>query len=246
MQCCILTLYPDMFPGPLGHSIAGTALHKDHWSLTTINIRDYAEGKHQQVDDTPYGGGAGMVMKPDVVARAINAAFEQLPDAQLIHLSPRGTTLTQSLAKHTVNAHDQFIFLCGRFEGIDERIIEHYKPQEISIGDYVLFGGELAAMVIIETMLRYVPNILGNPETHADESFTIGENCAGLLEYPHYTKPPIWNGVAVPNVLTSGNHSAIAAWRKSQAEKVTHKRRPDLWDAYKKEHANKDGNGDGR
>ncbi len=244
MRCIALTLYPDMFPGALGHALAGAALTKGLWSLDTINIRDYATDKHQRVDDTPYGGGAGMVMKADVVARAIDAAFEQLPHARLIHLTPRGTPLTQPLVQSTVSEHQDFIFLCGRFEGIDERVIEQYQPLEISIGDFVLFGGELAAMVMMEAMLRYIPDVLGNPDTHAEESFTIGQDCAGLLEYPHYTKPPIWNGKHVPDVLTSGHHGAIAAWRQAEAEAITRKRRPDLWEEYTQADTAKRGDGE--
>jgi tRNA (guanine37-N1)-methyltransferase len=236
MKCCILTLFPDMFPGVLGHSVTGNALEKGLWSLSALNLRDFGQGKHAQVDDTPYGGGAGMVMKPDVIASAIDAAYMLLPDATLIYLTPRGSLLTQATIEglmHAPATSQRYIFLCGRFEGIDQRVLDAYQPLEISIGDYVLCGGELAAMVMIEAMLRYVPGVLGNPETHWEESFTIGSESACLLEYPHYTKPPVWNGRDVPEVLTSGNHARIASWRRGCAEQITQERRPDLWERYK-------------
>jgi tRNA (guanine37-N1)-methyltransferase len=232
-----------MFPSALGVSIAGTAQQKGLWSLSTLNLRDFAYGKHRLVDDTPYGGGAGMVMKPDVVAASIDAAYEILPDATLICPSPRGRVLTQCLVGELMQqkneaAERQFIFLCGRFEAIDQRVLDAYQPLEISIGDYVLFGGELAAMVMMEAMLRQVEGVLGNPHTHADESFGIGAESACLLEYPHYTKPPVWEDRSVPEVLTSGNHAHIASWRKTQAEAVTKERRPDLWKQYIKGNSN--------
>jgi len=255
LSATILTLYPEMFPGPLGHSLAGRALQEGLWRLETLNIRDFAFDKHKTVDDTPYGGGAGMVMKPDVVAAAIEAAKTKHPEATLIHFTPRGRVLTQGLVKemtglpdnrmtgkqssgHPVirsSGHPSLILLCGRFEGIDERLIQYYQPLEISIGDYVLLGGELAAMVLLEAMVRLLPGVVGNPETHAEESFDLDEDSALLLEYPHYTKPPKWQGMGVPEVLTSGNHARISAWRRGEAERITHERRPDIWKKYKGE-----------
>ncbi len=235
MRFCIITLFPEMFPGPLGISITGSALAQGKWSLTTISLRDHAVGKHRLVDDTPYGGGAGMVMRPDVIAAAIDAALTVLPDALLVLPSPRGKLLTQATGKELIADYGDIIFLCNRFEGIDQRVIDAYRPLEISIGDYILSGGELAAMVIMETMLRHEEGILGNPATHDEESFTIGEENACLLEYPHYTKPPVWNGVSVPDVLISGNHARIKKWRREEAERITQARRPDLWERWQKD-----------
>ncbi len=242
MHCLTLTLFPDMFPGALGHSLPGAALNKGLWACETLDIRAFAYGKHANVDDTPYGGGAGMVMRPDVVGAAIEAAYERLPNAQLIYLTPRGTPLTQSLVTQTMQCNSQqFIFLCGRFEGIDERVIQEYQPLEVSIGDYVLFGGELAAQVMMEAMLRHVPGVLGNQDTHDEESFSIGKESACLLEYPHYTKPPVWRDRAVPDVLVSGHHGNVAKWRHERAEAITRERRNDLWNAYKAAQAGQDG-----
>lgn len=237
LNALILTLFPEMFPGPLGHSLPGKALEKGLWSLETLQIRGFALDKHHTVDDTPYGGGAGMVMKPDVVGRAIEAARTKLPDAKLVYFTPRGKPLTQGMAKELAAGGERrvasdFILLCGRFEGIDERIVDYYQPLEISLGDFVLFGGEVAAMAFLEALLRQVPGALGNPETHGEESFDYGEESALLLEYPHYTKPPSWQGLTVPEALISGHHSRISGWRKEQAEKVTRERRPDLWELY--------------
>lgn len=385
LQVIVLTLFPEMFPGPLGVSLAGKALKDGLWTLEAMNIRDFAEGRHANVDDTPYGGGAGMVMRPDVVGRAIDAALEKLPGATLIHLTPRGTPLTQGLVRelvqgasepvgceepphpyplpvgerelrHTLTplarnlrvqsteaekalwkllrsrqfagckfrrqhqvgpyiadficishrliieadggqhtetkdaARDEYlksqglrilrfwnhdilqnmegvahqiqqaltdtpspprgegrgegadestrlILLCGRFEGIDERINDHYKPLEISLGDFVLFGGEVAAMALLEATLRQCEGALGNPQTLEEESFSIGENSALLLEYPHYTKPPLWKGLSVPEALLSGHHAKIRQWRREQAEAITRERRPDLIEAH---HAKRD------
>ncbi|MFO1241964.1 MAG: tRNA (guanosine(37)-N1)-methyltransferase TrmD [Rickettsiales bacterium] len=240
MKVIILTLYPEMFPGPLGHSLPGKALADGIWAYETIHIRDFATDKHRTVDDTPYGGGAGMVMKPDVVAAAIDAAKAKLPDARVIHFTPRGQVLTQGMIKEIFTLPSReghispsFILLCGRFEGIDQRVIDHYQMLEISIGDYVLFGGELASMVFLEAALRHIPGMVGNPETLDEESFSIGKESALLLEYPQYTKPPSWRGHDVPEVLTSGHHERISTWRRNQAEAVTKERRPDLWIKYK-------------
>ncbi len=237
MHFHILTLYPEMFPATLAHSITGAAMRAGNWQLTTSNIRDFATDKHRTVDDTPYGGGAGMVLKADVMAASIDAAIKQLPQAKLIFLTPKGEPLKQAMVQElTAHSPQEYIIICGRFEGIDERIIQHYQPLELSIGDYILCGGELPALVLMEAMLRYLPNMLGNHDTLNEESFTIGKKNAGLLEYPHYTKPPYWNGIAVPEVLTSGNHVAIKNWRIKQALLVTKERRTDLWHEYSKTH----------
>ncbi len=235
----ILTLYPKMFPGVLGFSLAGRALENDLWRLNAINIRDFATDKQHTVDDVTCGGGAGMVMKPDVVGRAIEAAEAQNIGARLVHLTPRGVPFTQKIAEELAQ-ESGIILLCGRFEGIDERVNIHYQPLELSIGDYVLFGGEVAAMVVLEAILRQLPNILGNKDTLEEESFCIGEENTGLLEYSHYTKPPSWqasNGdvLSVPEVLLSGNHAKIKQWRQMEAERITRLRRPDLWERYQQD-----------
>lgn len=232
MHFLFLTLYPEIFPATLGYGVAGRALKAKTWSYDTLNIRNFATDKHNKVDDTPYGGGAGMVMKADVLASAIDAAQHMLPNAPLLLPSPHGKILTQPYSHQLASTHNTYIFICGRFEAIDQRIIHHYQPLEVSIGDYILFGGEVASLTIAESMLRYVDGVLGNPDTHHEESFMIGKDCAGLLEYPHYTKPPLWNGYHVPEVLTSGNHQRINAWRRAQAEAVTQEKRPDLWKEY--------------
>lgn len=238
LQVIVLTLFPQMFPGPLGFSLAGKALKEGLWTLEAMNIRDFAEGRHANVDDTPYGGGAGMVMRPDVVGRAIDAALEKLPGATLVHLTPRGIPLTQRLVRSPLaTPHSQLILLCGRFEGIDERINDHYKPLEVSLGDFVLYGGEVAAMALLEAVVRQCEGALGNPQTLEEESFSIGENSALLLEYPHYTKPPLWRGLNVPEALLSGHHVRIRQWRREQAEALTRERRPDIWTAH---HAKQD------
>jgi len=222
----ILTLFPEMFPGPLGHSIAGKALKNGLWNLQTSQIRSFAVDKHQTVDDTPYGGGAGMVMRADVLEAAIADACAQMPVATLIYFTPRGVPLTQKLAQDL--SRKQLILLCGRYEGVDERLLEARKPLEISIGDYVLSGGEIAAFVLLDACVRLLPGVMGTPESMSEESFSLTTDFAGLLEYPHYTKPPIWNGRAVPDVLLSGHHADIRNWRLREAEKVTESRRPDL------------------
>lgn len=218
----VLTLFPDMFPGPLGISLVGQALAAGLWSLTTLQIRDFGLGKHRQVDDTPAGGGAGMVLRADVLGPALDAARSGNPDAPLIYLSPRGRTLDQELAK-TLAAGPGAVLLAGRFEGIDERVIAGRQLLEISIGDYVLSGGELAAMVLIDTCVRLLPGVLGAAESLASESFE-----SGLLEYPQYTRPREWEGKSIPDVLLSGDHKAIEAWRRAESLRVTAERRPDL------------------
>ena len=221
-QACVLTLFPEMFPGPLGFSLAGQALEAGRWALEAINIRDFAVDKHRSVDDTPAGGGAGMVMRPDVLAAAIDGARSRHPDLPLILLSPRGARLTQARVRE-LGAASGAILICGRFEGIDERVIEARELEEISIGDYVLSGGEPAAVVLIDAVVRLLPGVMGAADSGAEESFE-----AGLLEYPHYTRPRLWEGRAIPEVLLSGDHGRIATWRREQAEAVTRARRPDL------------------
>jgi tRNA (guanine37-N1)-methyltransferase len=228
-RATILTLFPSMFPGPLGQSLAGRALSEGIWSLETRDIRDSTTDKHRSVDDTPFGGGAGMVMRPDVVTSALAAAQDGRPT---LYLSPRGRRFTQADAQ-SYAAGAGLILLCGRYEGIDQRAIDSSGAEEISVGDYVLSGGELPAMVLLDAIIRLLPGVMGAADSAEEESFS-----AGLLEYPHYTRPADWNGRAVPPVLLSGNHAAIAAWRQAEAEKLTRERRPDMWAAYTRAIAN--------
>jgi tRNA (guanine37-N1)-methyltransferase len=220
-RASVLTLFPDIFPGPLSASLAGKALAAGVWSLDTIDIRAFATDKHRTVDDTPAGGGPGMVMKPDVLARAIDATAKD--DRPRLLLSPRGTQLTQ--ARVEALAHGPGIVLvCGRFEGVDERVIAARALEEVSIGDYVLSGGETAALVLIDACVRLLPGVMGAPASGAEESFANG-----LLEYPQYTRPQVWEGKPIPDVLLGGDHRKIAAWRRGEAERLTRERRPDLW-----------------
>ena len=225
-QVKIFTLYPDFFPGILSKGIYGRAIEKSLWNLDVINIRDYAKDKHKTVDDTPYGGGEGMVLKPDVVAKALDQNLKK--NEKIIYLTPKGKTFDQNKAKKFLN-DKKINILCGHFEGIDQRVIESRGIEEISIGDYILSGGETAAYVILDSILRLVPGVLGNENSYKDESF---EN--GLLEYPQYTKPQIWEKTPAPEVLLSGDHSKTKDWRLSQSEAITRHRRPDLWQKYKK------------
>lgn len=220
----VLTLFPEAFPGPLGISLLGQAREAGIWSLDAIQIRDFGLGRHRQVDDTPAGGGAGMVLRADVLGPALDHARERAPDAPLIYLSPRGTPLTQKLARD-LSEGPGVTLLAGRFEGIDQRIIDAKGLKEISIGDYVLAGGELAAMVLIEACVRLLPGVLGASESLASESFETG-----LLEYPQYTKPREWEGRPIPDILLSGDHKKIEEWRRRQSEALTQARRPDLID----------------
>jgi tRNA (guanine37-N1)-methyltransferase len=218
----VLTIFPDMFPGPLGVSLVGTALENGLWQLDCVDIRDFGLTKHRTIDDTPAGGGAGMVMRADVLASAIDHAREDMPDVPLIYLSPRGRPLTQARV-HELAAGPGAILLAGRFEGVDERVIEARGLEEISIGDYVLSGGELAAMVLIDACVRLLPGVLGAEASLSEESFE-----SDLLEYPQYTRPRDWEGRAIPDILLSGDHKRIAAWRRAEAERLTRARRPDL------------------
>ena len=230
-QATILTLFPEMFPGPLGASLPGKALKDGLWRLEALDIRSFATDKHSTVDDTPYGGGAGMVMRPDVVAAAIHGVEAQFgKPARKIYLSPRGRVLDQALVKELA-VEPSLLLLCGRYEGVDQRVLDSEALEEISIGDYVLAGGEVAAMVLLEACVRLLPGVLGNATTTQEESFE-----AGLLEYPHYTRPAVWNGMGVPEILLSGHHAMVNEWRQKQAEEITKARRPDLWSIYTKKH----------
>ncbi len=223
-RATVLTIFPDMFPGPLGESLAGKAAARGLWSLAAVDIRDYAADKHRAVDDTPAGGGPGMVMKPDVVARAIDAVAAD--DRPRLLMSPRGRLLTQARVRELAGGPGIAV-VCGRFEGIDERVIAGRGLEEVSIGDYVLSGGEIAAMAVIDACVRLIPGVMGRQASGAEESFADG-----LLEYPQFTRPQMWEGRAIPEVLTSGDHGKVEAWRRDEARRITRERRPDLWTAY--------------
>lgn len=224
----IVTLFPDMFPGPLGVSIMGRAHDKGVWQLATTQIRDFAVDKHKTVDDTPYGGGAGMLMRPDVVAAAVRSAKSETPNSKVVYLSPAGEKFDQSKARELVKS-EGLILLCGHYEGVDQRAIDAEVDEELSIGDYVLTGGEMAAMVMVDAVVRNLPGVLGNNTTLHEESFDIScEEGKPLLEYPHYTRPAVWEGREVPEVLTTGHHKNIQKWRHDQALARTQRRRPDL------------------
>jgi tRNA (guanine37-N1)-methyltransferase len=223
-RASVLTIFPEMFPGPLGASLSGKALAVGAWALDIVDIRQFATDKHRSVDDTPAGGGPGMVMKPDVLGRAIDAIAADTRPRLL--LSPRGAPLTQARVE-ALTAGPGVVLVCGRFEGVDERVIAARGLEEVSIGDYVLSGGELAAMAAIDACVRLLPGVMGAPASSAEESFADG-----LLEYPHYTRPQVWEDRAIPEVLVSGDHGKIAAWRRAEAERLTKERRPDLWAAF--------------
>ena len=232
----VLTLFPEMFPGSLGQSLAGRALESGIWSLETVDIRGFARDKHGSVDDAPFGGGAGMVMRADILADAIDAtrakaARERVGEAEqaalpTLYLSPRGAPLNQSRVRELAKGAGA-VLLCGRYEGVDQRVLEAREVEEVSIGDFVLSGGEPAAVCLLDAVVRLLPGVVGGPEALAEESFS-----QGLLEYPHYTRPRHWEGRAVPEVLLSGHHERIADWRHGQSEKITKARRGDLWDRY--------------
>ena len=225
-QAQVFTLYPEVFPGPLSRGLYGKALSSDLWKLKVVNIRDSADDKHKTVDDKPYGGGTGMLLKADVLAKSLDENRNE--NERILYLSPKGKKFDQNLAKELADEKSLSI-ICGHFEGVDERILSTRNIEEVSIGDYVLSGGETAAYVVIDSILRLLPGVLGNENSKLDETF---EN--GLLEYPQYTKPQIWEEKAVPDVLLSGDHNKIKHWRLSQSEAITRDRRPDLWEKYKK------------
>lgn len=225
----VLTLYPEMFPGPLGSALAGKALEKGIWGLETVQIRDFATDRHRSVDDTPAGGGPGMVLRADVVGRALDSIGADSRPRLL--MSPRGRPLTQGFVRDLA-AGPGLVALCGRFEGVDERVIEGRELIEVSVGDYVLSGGEVAAMIVLDAVVRLLDGVMGQRESGCEESFETG-----LLEYPHYTRPQVWEERRIPEVLTSGDHKAIARWRHAQSEAITRDRRPDLWRAWEAAHA---------
>ena len=225
-QAQVFTLYPEFFPGPLAKGLYGKALSNKLWKLNVVNIRDAATDKHKTVDDTPYGGGTGMLLKPDILAKSIDQRVKK--DERIFYLSPRGKKFDQKFARD-LSKEKSISLICGHFEGVDERILDTRNIEEISIGDYVLSGGETAALVVLDSILRLLPGVLGNEKSAINETF---EN--GLLEYPQYTKPQIWEEKSVPEVLLSGDHAKIKDWRLSQSEAITRDRRPDLWQKYKK------------
>jgi tRNA (guanine37-N1)-methyltransferase len=225
-KASILTLYPEMFPGPLGHSLSGRGLEKGLWDLEARQIRDSATDKHRSVDDTPSGGGAGMVLRADILAKAIDAAAPAEDPRPRILMSPRGAPFTQKKA-HQLAEGPGAIIVCGRFEGVDQRVIDARNLEEISIGDYILSGGEIGAITMLDAIIRLIPGVMGNMESADTESFETG-----LLEHPHYTRPAEFEGLGIPEVLTGGNHKKIAEWRQTESEKLTQARRPDLWARY--------------
>jgi len=230
----VITLFPEAFPGVLGQSLTGRALDQGLWALETINLRQFGEGRHRNVDDTPAGGGAGMVLRPDIVGAALKQAAAGTPADRaawpVVYLSPRGNRFDQAMARRFAQAGG-ITLLCGRFEGVDERVLEHFRVDEVSLGDFVLTGGEIAAQALIDATVRLIPRVLGNQASTEEESFS-----EGLLEHPQYTKPAVWEGRAIPEILLSGHHANIASWRKAMAERLTKERRPDLWRAYCAKH----------
>ncbi|MEE2969384.1 MAG: tRNA (guanosine(37)-N1)-methyltransferase TrmD [Pseudomonadota bacterium] len=228
-RATVLTIFPEMFPGPLGCSLAGRALEDGIWSLETVDIRGFARDKHGSVDDAPFGGGPGMVMRPDIVADALEAKTES--EGAVIYMSPRGRALDQARVRE-IASDPSVTLLCGRFEGIDARVMDEFEIDEVSLGDFVLSGGEPAAIALIDACVRLLPGVVGQDESLAEESFE-----RGLLEYPQYTRPQSWRDRAVPEILLSGHHEKVKAWRQDQAEKITRERRPDLWQRYVAERA---------
>lgn len=223
----LVTLFPEVFPGVLGHSLTGRALKEGLWQLETIHLREFGEGRHRNVDDTPAGGGAGMVLRADVMGRALDDARGRIaPEAPILYLSPRGRPFDQAMAR-SLAAGPGATLICGRFEGLDERVIEEYGIAEVSLGDFVMTGGEIAAQALIDAAVRLLPGVLGNAASAEEESFS-----SGLLEHPHYTRPAEWRGRGIPEILLSGNHARIAEWRRAQSEALTRARRPDLWAAH--------------
>ncbi|MCP5361802.1 MAG: tRNA (guanosine(37)-N1)-methyltransferase TrmD [Hyphomicrobiales bacterium] len=230
-KASILTIFPEMFPGPLGCSNVGKALEKGLWELETLNIRDFAEDKHATVDDRPFGGGAGMVMRPDILGKALDHALAHASGTpRIIYPSPRGRVLDQACVEEMIT-HSHIMVICGRYEGIDQRVLDHYAVEEISLGDFILSGGEIASMALIDACVRRLPGVLSNALSCEQESFGHGA-FGNLLEYPHFTRPATWQGQTVPEVLLSGDHAAVEAWRKAQSEALTQERRKDLWEEY--------------
>jgi tRNA (guanine37-N1)-methyltransferase len=232
----IITLFPGAFPGVLGESLMGKALKDGLWQLQTFDLRDYGIGKHKNVDDTPAGGGAGMVLRADVLEAAINDARANVKGVMpILYLSPRGKPMDQAMMRGLAANTDGVTLLCGRFEGVDERILDHFGIQEVSLGDFVMTGGELAAQALIDATVRLLPGVLGNADSAVEESFSNG-----LLEHPQYTKPALWQGRDIPDVLRSGNHAKIAQWRTDTSMQITQDRRPDVWEAYQKKQLDRD------
>lgn len=231
----ILTIFPDMLPGALAHSLVGQALDQGRWSLETVNIRDFATDRHKSVDDIPFGGGAGMVMRPDVVASALDHVRSARSDLPQLYVTPRGRPLTQDRIESLAKGPG-VVVLCGRFEGVDQRVVEARGLEEVSLGDFVMSGGELAAMALIDACVRLLPGVIGAPGSLVEESFN-----EDLLEYPQFTRPNNWEGRAVPDILLSGHHARIREWRRRQSEAVTKSRRPDLWSRYLSRQASSDG-----
>lgn len=227
----IITLFPEIFPGPLQYSLAGKAKDFDIWSIDVINLRDFATDQHKTVDDKMFGGGTGMVIKPDVLSRAIDYVLSHNNIDDIIYFSPRGSLFNQNSAKE-YSIKSNLLLICGRYEGVDQRVIEKYNIKEISMGDFILSGGEIAAITFIDSCVRLLNNVIKNNKVHEEESFAPGTEFEFLLEYPHYTRPAIWNGVEVPKTLLSGNHAEINKWRLNEAKRITSERRPDLWEKY--------------
>ncbi|HCR85966.1 MAG TPA: tRNA (guanosine(37)-N1)-methyltransferase TrmD [Alphaproteobacteria bacterium] len=235
MHFNLISIFPELFPGALATGLTGKALEKGVWSFDTINIRDFAEDKHKTVDDTPYGGGAGMVMRPDVLAKAIDhlgirnqeLGISNSGAGKIIYMSPRGTLLNQRKVEELAGVKTLSI-ICARYEGVDQRVLDKYGVEEVSVGDFILTNGEIAAYLLIDACVRKINGVLGNPQTHDEESFSIAGS-SNLLEYPHYTRPEVWSGFSVPDVLKSGNHALIAKWRLEKAKELTAQKRPDLW-----------------
>ncbi|TCK16681.1 tRNA (guanine37-N(1)-) methyltransferase [Ancylobacter aquaticus] len=226
-RASLVTIFPDMFPGPLGLSLAGRALAQGGWALETVDPREHATDRHRSVDDTPAGGGPGMVMRVDVLARAVDAAAPLGDTRPRLLMTPRGTPLTQKRVRE-LSAGEGVVIVCGRFEGVDDRLVAARGLEEVSVGDVVLSGGEIGALVLLDACVRLLPGVMGHPESGTEESFS-----AGLLEYPQYTRPPSFEGMDIPPVLTSGDHAKVARWRREQAEAATKARRPDLWAAFR-------------
>ena len=227
-KATVLTIFPDMFPGYLGESLVGKGLEQNLWSLEVCNIRDFGNGVHKSVDDSPFGGGPGMIMRPDVLANAIDSVISDGDQRPRYIMSPRGRQFTQKAAHQLANG-EGIVLICGRFEGVDQRVIESYNLEEVSIGDYILSGGEVAAFVMLDSIVRLIPGVLGNPNSTTNESFE-----SGLLEHSQFTKPRIWENQAVPEILTSGNHAKIKEWQLKNSLEITKARRPDLWENYEK------------